>query len=70
MQSITQILFICRWHEAATYNAEKKSGGPDGSIRYGLAYSHPINDGLKNAINICGKWLLLQLKYALDVYDC
>lgn len=45
---------FCRWHDAGTYDAKTKTGGPNGSIRNEEEYSHGSNSGLKKAIDFCG----------------
>ncbi|RAL52572.1 hypothetical protein DM860_017266 [Cuscuta australis] len=41
------------WHDAGTYDAITKTGGPDGSIRNQIELNHSANNGLKTAINFC-----------------
>ncbi|CAI8616829.1 unnamed protein product [Vicia faba] len=41
------------WHDAGTYDAISKTGGPNGSIRNEEEYSHGANNGLKKAIDFC-----------------
>ncbi|XP_065857031.1 L-ascorbate peroxidase 3 [Euphorbia lathyris] len=41
------------WHDAGTYDAKSKTGGPDGSIRHQDEYTHGANNGLKIAIDMC-----------------
>nr|XP_007131705.1 hypothetical protein PHAVU_011G035000g [Phaseolus vulgaris]ESW03699.1 hypothetical protein PHAVU_011G035000g [Phaseolus vulgaris] len=41
------------WHDAGTYDAKTKTGGPNGSIRTEEEYSHGSNNGLKKAIDFC-----------------
>lgn len=50
---------LCRWHDAGTYDAKSKTGGPNGSIRNEEEYSHGSNSGLKKAIDWCGKLFFL-----------
>ncbi|OAY63395.1 putative L-ascorbate peroxidase 3 [Ananas comosus] len=40
------------WHDAGTYDAKTKTGGPNGSIRFEEEYSHSANAGLKIAIDL------------------
>lgn len=49
---------ICRWHDAGTYDAVTKTGGPNGSIRNREEHTHGANAGLKFAIDLCGKFSL------------
>lgn len=41
------------WHDAGTYDAKTKTGGPNGSIRNEEEYKHGSNNGLKIAIDLC-----------------
>ncbi|CAH9117757.1 unnamed protein product [Cuscuta epithymum] len=41
------------WHDAGTYDAKTKTGGPNGSIRNETEYNHSANAGLKTAIDLC-----------------
>ncbi|GAV64839.1 LOW QUALITY PROTEIN: peroxidase domain-containing protein [Cephalotus follicularis] len=41
------------WHDAGTYDANTKTGGPNGSIRNQHEYEHSANNGLKTAIDFC-----------------
>lgn len=54
----------CRWHDAGTYDAKTKTGGPNGSIRNEVEYKHAANSGLKKAIDLCG-WLIRKLHDSL-----
>ncbi|EOA31133.1 hypothetical protein CARUB_v10014296mg [Capsella rubella] len=47
------IMLRLAWHDAGTYDAESKTGGPNGSIRNEEEYSHGANSGLKIAIDLC-----------------
>jgi hypothetical protein len=47
--------FLSRWHDAGTYDVNTKTGGANGSIRNEEEYSHGSNNGLKKAIDWCGK---------------
>lgn len=49
---------FCRWHDAGTYDASTKTGGPNGSIRNEEEYTHGSNSGLKKAIDFCGMFSL------------
>lgn len=48
-----------RWHDAGTYDAKSKTGGPNGSIRNEKELNHSSNNGLKIAIDLCGEFLPL-----------
>lgn len=41
------------WHDAGTYDAQSKTGGPNGSIRNEEEYTHGANTGLKIALELC-----------------
>lgn len=45
--------WIFRFHDAGTYDAKRKTGGPNGSIRNEL--NNPPNNGIKVGIDFCGK---------------
>ncbi|KAF3796444.1 L-ascorbate peroxidase 3 [Nymphaea thermarum] len=47
------IMLRLAWHDAGTYDATMKTGGPNGSIRNEEEYSHGANNGLKIALNFC-----------------
>lgn len=47
------IMLRLAWHDAGTYDAETKTGGPNGSIRNEEEYKHGSNNGLKFAIDLC-----------------
>lgn len=47
------IMLRLAWHDAGTYDAKTKTGGPNGSIRNEEEYSHGSNNGLKKAIDFC-----------------
>ncbi|XP_042984165.1 uncharacterized protein LOC122313335 isoform X2 [Carya illinoinensis] len=47
------IMLRLAWHDAGTYDAKSKTGGPNGSIRNEEEYSHGSNSGLKKAIDWC-----------------
>ncbi|KAL2234873.1 UNVERIFIED_CONTAM: L-ascorbate peroxidase 3 [Sesamum indicum] len=47
------IMLRLAWHDAGTYDAKTKTGGPNGSIRNEAEYKHPANNGLKIAIDLC-----------------
>lgn len=60
------ILCCFRWHDAGTYDAKTKTGGPNGSIRNEEEYRHGANNGLKIAIDLCGELLLSQCCSMMD----
>ncbi|KAL3640363.1 L-ascorbate peroxidase 3 [Castilleja foliolosa] len=47
------IMLRLAWHDAGTYDAKTKTGGPNGSIRFEAEYKHSANNGLKIAIDLC-----------------
>ncbi|KVI04093.1 L-ascorbate peroxidase 3-like [Cynara cardunculus var. scolymus] len=47
------IMLRLAWHDAGTYDATTKTGGPNGSIRNEEEFSHGSNNGLKIAIDFC-----------------
>ncbi|RAL49304.1 unnamed protein product [Cuscuta campestris] len=47
------IMLRLAWHDAGTYDAKIKAGGPNGSIRNEEEYCHAANNGLKIAIDLC-----------------
>lgn len=56
---------VCeRWHDAGTYDAETKTGGPNGSIRNEAEYSHGANSGLKIALDLCGSFFFLLNRFS------
>lgn len=48
-----------RWHDAGSYDAKTKTGGPNGSIRFMNELNHTANKGLKIAVDFCGKFFYL-----------
>ncbi|RXH97649.1 hypothetical protein DVH24_009974 [Malus domestica] len=52
-RSCAPIMLRLAWHDAGTYDAKTKTGGPNGSIRNEEEYSHGSNNGLKKAIDFC-----------------
>ncbi|KAK4781113.1 hypothetical protein SAY87_017219 [Trapa incisa] len=47
------IMLRLAWHNAGTYDAETRTGGPNGSIRNDFELNHAANNGLKIAIDFC-----------------
>ncbi|XVF59804.1 hypothetical protein PTKIN_Ptkin07bG0305300 [Pterospermum kingtungense] len=47
------IMLRLAWHDAGTYDAKTKTGGPNGSIRHDRELSHSANNGLKKAVELC-----------------
>nr|AEO78932.1 ascorbate peroxidase [Brassica oleracea var. italica] len=47
------IMLRLAWHDAGTYDAQSKTGGPNGSIRNEKEYTHGANSGLKIALELC-----------------
>lgn len=61
------VYYICSWHDAGTYDAKTKTGGPDGSIRNEHELKHSANNGLKIAVDFCGEFSFL-LFYFTGIY--
>ncbi|KAM7516118.1 hypothetical protein LguiA_005701 [Lonicera macranthoides] len=53
MKNCAPIMLRLAWHDAGTYDAKTKTGGPNGSIRNEEEYKHSSNNGLKIAIDLC-----------------
>ncbi|CAL5035576.1 unnamed protein product [Urochloa decumbens] len=51
-KSCAPIMLRLAWHDAGTYDAKTKTGGPNGSIRFPQEYSHGANKGIKIAIDL------------------
>ncbi|EXC35332.1 L-ascorbate peroxidase 3 [Morus notabilis] len=49
------IMLRLAWHDAGTYDAKTKTGGPNGSIRNRKELSHSANNGLQIAVDLCEK---------------
>uniref|UniRef100_A0A6P4A7X1 L-ascorbate peroxidase n=1 Tax=Ziziphus jujuba TaxID=326968 RepID=A0A6P4A7X1_ZIZJJ len=47
------IMLRLAWHDAGTYDAKTKTGGPDGSIRNEEELNHSANNGLRIALSFC-----------------
>ncbi|XP_030464102.2 L-ascorbate peroxidase 3 [Syzygium oleosum] len=47
------IMLRLAWHDAGTYDARTKTGGPNGSIRNEAELKHGSNNGLKIAVDLC-----------------
>ncbi|GAU22628.1 hypothetical protein TSUD_234500 [Trifolium subterraneum] len=58
------------WHDAGTYDAKTRTGGPNGSIRNQLELNHAANKGLKTAVELCEEVKLKhpKISYA-DLYQ-
>ncbi|KAL5561190.1 hypothetical protein UlMin_030937 [Ulmus minor] len=59
------IMLRLAWHDAGTYDASTKTGGPNGSIRNEEEYTHGANSGLKKAIDFCEE---VKSKYSKITY--
>jgi L-ascorbate peroxidase len=46
------MILLGSWHDAGTYDAKSKTGGPNGSIRSEKEYAHGSNAGLKIAVDL------------------
>ncbi|EPS74288.1 peroxisomal ascorbate peroxidase, partial [Genlisea aurea] len=64
------IMLRLAWHDAGTYDAKSKTGGPNGSIRNEEEYGHEANNGLKIALDFCEqvKSKCLKISFA-DLYQ-
>ncbi|GAQ83478.1 ascorbate peroxidase [Klebsormidium nitens] len=51
-KNCSPLILRLAWHDAGTYDANSKTGGPNGSIRSDREYAHGANAGLKIAIDI------------------
>ncbi|GAB2231928.1 hypothetical protein Droror1_Dr00010947 [Drosera rotundifolia] len=47
------IMLRLAWHDAGTYDAKTRTGGPNGSIRNKEELNHEANRGLKIAVDLC-----------------
>ncbi|ESQ53491.1 hypothetical protein EUTSA_v10025942mg [Eutrema salsugineum] len=47
------IMLRLAWHDAGTYDAKKKTGGPNGSIRFKDELNRSHNNGLEKAVAFC-----------------
>ncbi|XWS45566.1 hypothetical protein CRYUN_Cryun15aG0147600 [Craigia yunnanensis] len=47
------IMLRLAWHDAGTYDAKTKTGGPNGSLRHDHELKHSANSGLKIAVELC-----------------
>ncbi|XP_051139483.1 probable L-ascorbate peroxidase 4, peroxisomal [Andrographis paniculata] len=59
------IMLRLAWHDAGTYDAKTKTGGPNGSIRNEVEYMHAANNGIKIAIDLCEE---IKLKHPKITY--
>ena len=50
---------LYRWHDAGTYDAKSKTGGPNGSIRLLEELKHKANNSLKFVVDLCGEFIVL-----------
>lgn len=55
MKTILNKIIFDRWHDAGTYDAKTKTGGPNGSIRNRRELKHEANAGLDIAVKFCGQ---------------
>ncbi|KAG6603899.1 L-ascorbate peroxidase 3, partial [Cucurbita argyrosperma subsp. sororia] len=52
-ENCAPIMLRLAWHDAGTYDAKTKTGGPNGSIRFMNELNHTANKGLKIAVDFC-----------------
>ncbi|XP_062144791.1 L-ascorbate peroxidase 3-like [Alnus glutinosa] len=52
-KSCAPIMLRLAWHDAGTYDAKSKTGGPNGSIRTEDELKHSANAGLEIAVRLC-----------------
>ncbi|XP_020875263.1 L-ascorbate peroxidase 5, peroxisomal isoform X1 [Arabidopsis lyrata subsp. lyrata] len=52
------IMLRLAWHDAGTYDAKKKTGGPNGSIRFKEELTRPHNKGLEKAVAFCSEFMI------------
>ncbi|CAN4112556.1 unnamed protein product [Withania somnifera] len=53
IKNCAPIMLRLAWHDAGTYDAKTKTGGPNGSIRNEEEFTHGANNGLKIALEFC-----------------
>ncbi|CAE6074730.1 unnamed protein product [Arabidopsis arenosa] len=58
-----------RWHDAGTYDAKKKTGGPNGSIRFKEELNRPHNKGLEKAVAFLWYMPMMELGVSSDMFD-
>lgn len=58
------MLYVGRWHDAGTYDAKSRTGGPNGSIRNEQELNHAANRGLKTAVELMGEWCGLSFSFS------
>ncbi|CAN0898518.1 L-ascorbate peroxidase 3 [Linum grandiflorum] len=49
------IMFRLAFHDAGTYDARTRTGGPNGSIRHWNELSRGANSGINVAVDFCGQ---------------
>ncbi|KAL9238393.1 hypothetical protein vseg_012821 [Gypsophila vaccaria] len=64
-QNCAPLMLRLAWHDAGTYDAKTKTGGPNGSIRNEEECAHGANNGLKKAIDWCEE---IKAKYPKITY--
>lgn len=67
---VRKSVYVYRWHDAGTYDAKTKTGGPNGSIRNEEECAHGANNGLKKAVDWCGALLFFVVIFIKPIYQC
>ncbi|CAN8229195.1 unnamed protein product [Cochlearia groenlandica] len=52
-RSCAPLMLRLAWHDAGTYDAKLKTGGPNGSIRFQEELNRPHNKGVEKAVAFC-----------------
>ncbi|CAN0898521.1 L-ascorbate peroxidase 3, partial [Linum grandiflorum] len=57
------------FHDAGTYDARTRTGGPNGSIRHWNELSRGANSGINVAVDFCGPSHLRNVFYIMGLSD-
>ncbi|CAN1226806.1 L-ascorbate peroxidase 3 [Linum perenne] len=60
---------MLRFHDAGTYDARTRTGGPNGSIRHRNELSRVANSGINVAVDFCGSSHLREVFYRMGLSD-
>lgn len=63
---ILRYIEFSRFHDAGTYDALTKTGGPNGSIRNRKELQHSANRGLEEAVELCGE-IHLSMRFTAQI---